>query len=54
MRTFTAASALVSFGALVAARVPNQFTELKVSAGSNLEGYQLVGSTDFPEFVPVD
>ncbi|KAF2965210.1 hypothetical protein GQX73_g8362 [Xylaria multiplex] len=53
MRNFTAA-ALLSFTALAAARIPSQFIELKVTAGSSLEGYQLVGSTDFPEFVPVD
>ncbi|KAI1368214.1 hypothetical protein F5Y08DRAFT_296848 [Xylaria arbuscula] len=52
--TTAAAAALLSFGILVAARVLNQFIESKVSAGSNLEGYQLVGSTDFPELVPVD
>ncbi|KAI0541214.1 hypothetical protein GGR58DRAFT_498290 [Xylaria digitata] len=55
MHTFAAiAAALLSFTALAAARIPNQFIKLKVAAGSSLEGYQLVGSMDFPEFVPAD
>ncbi|KAI0099274.1 hypothetical protein GGR51DRAFT_536049 [Nemania sp. FL0031] len=54
MRPFIATATLLSFTAFAAARIPNQFIELKVTAGSNLEGYQLVGSSDFPEFVPID
>ncbi|KAJ8122625.1 hypothetical protein ONZ43_g1227 [Nemania bipapillata] len=55
MRAFTAVATLLSFTAHAASGVtPGQFIELKVAAGSNFEGYQLVGSTDFPEFVPVD
>ncbi|KAI1174936.1 hypothetical protein F4777DRAFT_354990 [Nemania sp. FL0916] len=46
--------ALLSFTALAAASVTELPLEIKVAAGSNLEGYQLVGAPDFPEYVPLD
>ncbi|KAI0438503.1 hypothetical protein F4803DRAFT_92314 [Xylaria telfairii] len=56
MRAVTAAAtaALLSFTAHAATSIPQQYIEVKVTGPSNLEGYQLVAATDFPEFVPAD